>query len=171
MRGIDALGRRHASNLWNTLAPARVRYHGSVTTSGVVSGTTVAPPSTLTVTCATSPVSRVAPATSLIVPPCVPSALIVRLDKGDMNGWNRWALHHRALLGDIRNVDGRGGGLDGRPTRTEGKSCHLVHDGGLVCRQRLDGGYDVGRYRGRRCYPAIDGGICRRLDDRVARAG
>ncbi len=142
--GIDAVCRWHAPNLWYTLAAACVRNHCTVATSGVVSVSTVSPTSTATVTGATSAITRVSPAPSLIETTCEPTALSERLEKGYMHRGDRWDLHHCALLGDVRNVDGWGGGLDGRPTSTEGKSCHLLHDGGLVGRQSLDGGQDIG---------------------------
>ena len=142
--GIDAVCRWHAPNLRYTLAAACVRHHCTVATCGVVPVATVAPTSTTAVTGATSAITRVSPATSLGETPCEPSTLSERLEKGYMHCGDRGYLHHRALLGYVRNVDGWCGGLDSRPTSTEGKSCHLLHDGCLVGRQRLDGGQDIG---------------------------
>ena len=117
MRGIDSLGCRHAPNLWDMLASTGIRDHSAVTSTWVVSVTTVAPPTPATVTGATSAVARVSPSTSLVETAREPSALSERLDKGDMHAWDWRDLHHRPLLGDVRNVDCRGGGLYGRPTR------------------------------------------------------
>ena len=116
--GIDPLGCRHAPNLWDILATACIRYHSAVTPSWVVPVPTISPPTPATIPGATSAVSCVPPATSLIETSREPSALGERLEKGNMNRWDRRYLHHRPLLGDVRNVDCRGGGLDGRPTRT-----------------------------------------------------
>ena len=117
MRGIDSLGCRHAPNLWDMLASTCIRDHSAVTSTWVVSVTTVAPPTPATVTGAMSAVARVSPSTSLVETAREPSALSERLDKGDMHAWDWRDLHHRPLLGDVRNVDCRGGGLYGRPTR------------------------------------------------------
>ena len=98
----------------------------------------------VTVTGATPPISCVPSATSLRVTPIISSTLIVRLDKGDMDCRYWRDLQHRALLGDILNVDSRGGDLLGRATLAKRKRCHLLHNGRLVRGQCIDGRHDIG---------------------------